>query len=91
VSFFLYSFGIGLPDSCFVGVLKDLATAGSSFPYSFSKSAVGLGTAALAHELLPLGIRVNGIAPGLFPTEVRHAFTLQKGIIFFFFNDVTVR
>ncbi|XP_006463341.1 hypothetical protein AGABI2DRAFT_120163 [Agaricus bisporus var. bisporus H97] len=52
------------------GWTKDLATAGSSFPYSFSKSAIGTGTAALAHELLPLGIRVNGIAPGLFPSEM---------------------
>ncbi|KAF9444672.1 NAD(P)-binding protein [Macrolepiota fuliginosa MF-IS2] len=52
------------------GWTKDLATSGFSFPYSFSKSAIGLGTAALAHELLPLGIRVNGIAPGLFPTEM---------------------
>ena len=36
----------------------------------FSKSAVGHATASLAHELLPLGIRVNGIAPGLFVTEM---------------------
>ncbi|KAJ3561836.1 hypothetical protein NP233_g9953 [Leucocoprinus birnbaumii] len=37
---------------------------------SANASANGVGTAALAHELLPLGIRVNGIAPGLFPTEM---------------------
>ena len=47
-----------------------MATSGYSFPYSFSKSAIGIATASLAHELLPLGIRVNGIAPGLFATEV---------------------
>ncbi|KAI3615373.1 short-chain dehydrogenase [Moniliophthora roreri] len=41
-----------------------------SYPYMFSKSAIGHATATLAHELLPLGIRVNGIAPGLFPTEM---------------------
>ncbi|EEB92390.1 hypothetical protein MPER_09109, partial [Moniliophthora perniciosa FA553] len=35
-----------------------------------SKSAIGHATSTLAHELLPLGIRVNGIAPGLFPTEM---------------------
>ncbi|KAJ8462196.1 hypothetical protein ONZ45_g18024 [Pleurotus djamor] len=33
-------------------------------------SAIGHFTSSLAHELLPLGIRVNGIAPGLFPTEM---------------------
>ncbi|KAI0331741.1 NAD-P-binding protein [Cubamyces sp. BRFM 1775] len=52
------------------GWTKDPATAGSSFPYMFSKSAIGHATASLAHELLPLGIRVNGIAPGLFVSEM---------------------
>ena len=50
--------------------LQDPATAGSSFPYMYSKSAIGHATASLAHELLPLGIRVNGIAPGLFVSEM---------------------
>ncbi|KAH9852371.1 NAD-P-binding protein [Lenzites betulinus] len=50
------------------GWTKDPATAGSSFPYMYSKSAIGHATSSLAHELLPLGIRVNGIAPGLFIT-----------------------
>ncbi|KAJ7441623.1 NAD-P-binding protein [Mycena galericulata] len=50
------------------GWTKDPATGGFSFPYLFSKSALGHATASLAHELLPLGIRVNGIAPGLFAT-----------------------
>ena len=36
----------------------------------FSKAALGKATATLAHELLPLGIRVNGIAPGLFATPM---------------------
>ena len=48
------------------GWTKDPATAGFSFPYMYSKSALGHATATLAHELLPLGIRVNGIAPGTF-------------------------
>ncbi|EIW54837.1 NAD-P-binding protein [Trametes versicolor FP-101664 SS1] len=52
------------------GWTKDPATAGSSFPYMYSKSAIGHATSSLAHELLPLGIRVNGIAPGLFITEM---------------------
>lgn len=50
------------------GWTKDSATSGSSYPYMFSKSAIGHATSSLAHELLPLGIRVNGIAPGLFPS-----------------------
>ncbi|KAF4583396.1 hypothetical protein EYR38_002146 [Pleurotus pulmonarius] len=52
------------------GWSKDPATAAFSFPYLFSKSAIGHFTSSLAHELLPLGVRVNGIAPGLFPTEM---------------------
>jgi len=55
------------------GWTKDPATGGSSFPYMFSKSAIGHATASLAHELLPLGVRVNGIAPGLFITEMNSA------------------
>ncbi|OCH86707.1 NAD-P-binding protein [Obba rivulosa] len=52
------------------GWTKDPKTGGMSFPYLYSKSAIGHATASLAHELLPLGIRVNGIAPGLFVTEM---------------------
>ncbi|KAJ7578539.1 hypothetical protein C8J56DRAFT_797491 [Mycena floridula] len=52
------------------GWTKDSMTSGKSYPYLFSKSALGHATASLAHELLPLGIRVNGIAPGLFPTDM---------------------
>ncbi|KAL0959916.1 hypothetical protein HGRIS_011581 [Hohenbuehelia grisea] len=52
------------------GWTKDAATAGFSFPYMFSKSAIGHFTSSLARELLPLGVRVNGIAPGFFITEM---------------------
>ncbi|KAF4583395.1 NAD(P)-binding domain superfamily protein [Pleurotus pulmonarius] len=52
------------------GWTKDSATSGVSYPYLFSKSAIGHFTSTLAHELLPLGIRVNTIAPGLFPSEM---------------------
>ncbi|KAF9078595.1 hypothetical protein BDP27DRAFT_1309842 [Rhodocollybia butyracea] len=52
------------------GWTKDSNTSGRSYPYMFSKSAIGHATSSLARELLPLGIRVNGIAPGLFPTEM---------------------
>ncbi|CAL1699007.1 unnamed protein product [Somion occarium] len=48
------------------GWTKDSDTAGWSYPYMFSKAAIGHATAILARELLPLGIRVNSIAPGLF-------------------------
>ncbi|OBZ74873.1 Tropinone reductase 1 [Grifola frondosa] len=54
------------------GWTKDPATSGYTFPYLYSKSAIGHATASLAHELLPLGIRVNGIAPGLFVTEMSY-------------------
>ncbi|KAG7450039.1 NAD(P)-binding protein [Guyanagaster necrorhizus] len=52
------------------GWTKDSSTAGFSYPYMFSKSAIGHATSSVAHELLPLGIRVNGIAPGLFPSAM---------------------
>ncbi|KAI0346722.1 NAD-P-binding protein [Trametopsis cervina] len=52
------------------GWTKDMATSGWSFPYMFSKAAIGHATSTIARELLPLGIRVNGIAPGLFVTEM---------------------
>jgi NAD(P)-dependent dehydrogenase (short-subunit alcohol dehydrogenase family) len=51
------------------GWTKDAATSGWSFPYLFSKSAIGHATSTIARELLPLGIRVNGIAPG---TQLAH-------------------
>ncbi|KAI5122445.1 hypothetical protein M0805_008757 [Coniferiporia weirii] len=60
------------------GWSKDLATSGHSFPYAMSKSAVGHFTSSLAHDLLPLGIRVNGIAPGLFFTEMTAPGTMDE-------------
>ncbi|GAV99560.1 short-chain dehydrogenase [Lentinula edodes] len=41
------------------GWTKDSATSGRSYPYMFSKSAIGHATSSLAHELLPLGIRMS--------------------------------
>lgn len=52
------------------GWTKDSSTGGYSYPYIFSKSAIGHFTGSLARELLPLGIRVNGIAPGWFQTAM---------------------
>ncbi|EJC98021.1 NAD-binding protein [Fomitiporia mediterranea MF3/22] len=49
---------------------KDPATSGFSVPYMMSKAAVGHFTTILAHDLLPLGIRVNAIAPGYFITDM---------------------
>ncbi|KAI0730448.1 NAD-P-binding protein [Earliella scabrosa] len=59
------------------GWTKDPATSAKSFPYMFSKSALGHATASLAHELSPLGIRVNSIAPGLFITEMSSPGTMD--------------
>ncbi|KAJ7812645.1 hypothetical protein B0H14DRAFT_2856433 [Mycena olivaceomarginata] len=62
------------------GWTKDPATGGFSYPYLFSKSALGHATASLAHELLPLGIRVNGIAPGLFATRMTTSTSDPHGV-----------
>lgn len=43
--------------------MKDPSIGGHSFPYMYSKAAIGHAAALVAHELLPLGIRCNGIAP----------------------------
>ncbi|KAI1794288.1 NAD(P)-binding protein [Ganoderma leucocontextum] len=60
------------------GWTKDPATSGYSFPYMYSKSAIGHATSSLAHELLPLGVRVNGIAPGLFVSEMSSPGTINE-------------
>ncbi|EPQ55059.1 NAD P-binding protein [Gloeophyllum trabeum ATCC 11539] len=60
------------------GWTKDVVLALQSFPYHFSKAAIGAATASLAHELLPLGIRVNGIAPGPFQTALSSPGTLNE-------------
>ncbi|TFK51108.1 NAD(P)-binding protein [Heliocybe sulcata] len=60
------------------GWLKDIACAINSFPYHFSKAALGQATASLAHELLPLGIRVNGIAPGPVQTAMNSPGTVNE-------------
>ncbi|KAH9924073.1 NAD-P-binding protein [Fomitopsis serialis] len=47
------------------GWTKDLNTAGRSYPYMFSKAAIGQATATLANELLPLGLfETEMTAPG---------------------------
>lgn len=44
--------------------------SGGQFAYSSSKAAISQLTRMLAYTLVPLRIRVNGIAPGLFPSEM---------------------
>lgn len=43
---------------------KDPATGGAGYPYLLSKAAIAHMTSLLAHDLIPLGVRVNEIAPG---------------------------
>jgi len=42
-------------------------------PYAVSKGGLAMLTRALAVELTPFGIRVNGVAPGYFRTELTSA------------------
>ena len=60
------------------GWTKDLSTAGLSVPYTMSKRAIGHFTSYLARDLLPLGIRVNGIAPGWFITNMTAPGTMDE-------------
>lgn len=46
--------------------------------YNASKAAVSMLTASLAIEWLPLGIRVNAIAPGYFASDMTRAFSTQE-------------
>ncbi|WWD18206.1 hypothetical protein CI109_102656 [Kwoniella shandongensis] len=50
------------------GLLK--SASGGQFAYAASKAAVVQMSKVLAQEFLPLKIRVNQIAPGIFPSEM---------------------
>ncbi|GAA5839579.1 hypothetical protein JCM11251_003551 [Rhodosporidiobolus azoricus] len=50
------------------GWTKDPSTAGHGYPYLLSKAAIAHLTTLLAHDFLPIGVRVNQIAPGWFVT-----------------------
>ncbi|GAA5911951.1 hypothetical protein JCM6882_004723 [Rhodosporidiobolus microsporus] len=50
------------------GWTKDPSTAGHGYPYLLSKAAIAHLTSLLAHDFLPIGVRVNQIAPGWFVT-----------------------
>lgn len=53
-----------------IGSIQSFVSAPNSAPYTASKGAVIQFTKALAAELGPKGIRVNGIAPGVIATPM---------------------
>ncbi|GAA5985400.1 hypothetical protein JCM5350_007753 [Sporobolomyces pararoseus] len=60
------------------GWTKDPATGGHCYPYLLSKAAIGHLTSLLAHDFIPLGIRVNQIAPGWFVTGMSAPGTVDE-------------
>jgi len=58
-------------------VMSDLARPGTA-PYASSKGALKMLTRAMAVELAPHGITVNGIAPGYFKTDLTSALVADE-------------
>jgi gluconate 5-dehydrogenase len=58
-------------------VMSELARPGTA-PYAASKGALKMLTKAMAVELAPHGITVNGIAPGYFKTELTAALVADE-------------
>jgi len=58
--------------------LQDPATGGHCYPYLLSKAAIAHMTSLLAHDFLPIGIRVNQIAPGWFVTGMSAPGTVDE-------------
>ena len=58
------------------GSIINISSAGADFPapglsiYAMTKSAVGMLTRTLAHEVGPFGVRANAIAPGFIDTPM---------------------
>ena len=50
-------------------------------PYAASKGGVQMLTRALAVELAPFNVQVNGIAPGFFKTEMNSALIADRRIL----------
>lgn len=57
----------------FIASLNSFMSLSEVLAYAASKSGVLGLTRGLANEWGPLGIRVNGIAPGVFPTDLNRA------------------
>ncbi len=53
---------------------------GGTVPYGTSKAGVNTLTRGLARELAPLGIRVNGVAPGVIDTPMQHKHSTPEEI-----------
>ena len=50
-------------------------------PYAASKGALRMLTRALAVELAPHNVQVNGIAPGFFKTEMNAPLIADRGVL----------
>ncbi|KZV94849.1 NAD(P)-binding protein [Exidia glandulosa HHB12029] len=61
---------------------NDLATSWGKWPYQLSKGAIHHLTKLLAHELIPLKVRVNGFAPGLFATGMTRSLAARTPLGF---------
>lgn len=57
---------------------QDPATGGHCYPYLASKAAIAHLTSLLAHDFIPLGIRVNQISPGWFVTGMSAPGTVDE-------------
>ncbi len=53
---------------------------GGTVPYGTAKAGVNTLTRGLARELAPLGIRVNGVAPGVIDTPMQHRHSTPEEI-----------
>lgn len=61
-----------------IGSAAGLRGRPSLFPYATSKWALRGMTRCAAHDLAPLGIRVNAILPGIIDTEMYRANTAER-------------
>jgi gluconate 5-dehydrogenase len=71
-------------------VISEHARAGTA-PYAASKGALKMLTKAMAAELAPHGITVNGIAPGYFKTELTSALVADEAFNSWLVNRTPAR